>query len=171
MHFPLLSCSLRHNDLGPEAGKEIAKALTTNTTVQNIKYVRSLMKTSFYNCQPRWLIKMDSILLSCAFSPSFLQSFGQQARSRSRKGDCQGPGNQHHGAEHQVRSSSAEFIISLLSSEVVDKNGFLFADLCIFSFLFAVFTTTISVQKQERRLPRPWQPTPRCRTSSTFVLC
>jgi hypothetical protein len=47
VHFLLLSCSLEGNNLGPEAGKEIAKALTTNTTVQTIKYVRPLMKTSF----------------------------------------------------------------------------------------------------------------------------
>ena len=162
---------------------------------------------------------MDFILLTFAFSPSFLQPLREQTRSRSRKGDCQGPGNQHHRADHQVRSSSVETIILLLSSEVVDKNGFHFADLrifspvscslrynnlgpeagkeiakalatnttvqtieyvrpllnssfyfyhprwlikmdfilltCVFSVFFAVLTATTSVQKQERRLPRP----------------
>ena len=47
MHFLPCFCSLAYNKLGDDAGKEIAKALTINTTVQKIKYVRSLMKTSF----------------------------------------------------------------------------------------------------------------------------
>jgi len=97
---------------------------------------------------------MDFILLTFAFSLSFLQSCGQRPRSRSRKGDCQGPGNQHHGAEHQVRSSSAEFIISLLSSEVDDKNRFHFANLRIFSFFSPSF-----LQSSEQR------PRSRCRSS------
>ena len=34
-------CSLRNNDLGPDGGKEFAKALVTNTTVQNINLERN----------------------------------------------------------------------------------------------------------------------------------
>jgi hypothetical protein len=45
VHFLPRFCSLAGNNLGPEAGKEIAKALTTNTTVEKIEYVRPLMKT------------------------------------------------------------------------------------------------------------------------------
>jgi hypothetical protein len=47
VHFLPRFCSLGLNKLGPEAGKEIAKALATNSTVQKIEYVRPLMKTSF----------------------------------------------------------------------------------------------------------------------------
>ena len=47
-NFPFPLCSLEYNNLGPEAGKEIAKALATNTTVQNIKYVRPLLNSSFH---------------------------------------------------------------------------------------------------------------------------
>ena len=34
-----LFSSLDRNELGPEAGKALAEALKTNTTIQNIKYV------------------------------------------------------------------------------------------------------------------------------------
>ena len=36
MHFLLPFCSLGNNNLGSDAGKEIAKALATNSTVQKI---------------------------------------------------------------------------------------------------------------------------------------
>ena len=51
--FSLPFCSLEYNKLGPEGGKEIAKALATNITVQNIRYLRPLLKTSFYYYHPR----------------------------------------------------------------------------------------------------------------------
>ena len=39
--------SLRFNNLGPEGGKAIGKALETNKTVQTIKYARTcLVSTS-----------------------------------------------------------------------------------------------------------------------------
>jgi hypothetical protein len=45
VHFLPRFCSLSWNQLGPEAGKEIAKALAVNNSVQTIEYVRPLMKT------------------------------------------------------------------------------------------------------------------------------
>jgi hypothetical protein len=51
MIFILLTCafsprssSLGYNKLGPDAGKEIAKALAVNNSVQKIEYVRPLWK-------------------------------------------------------------------------------------------------------------------------------
>ena len=113
MPFLLPFCSLYGNDLG------------------------SSVENSVHYCQPRLLTIMNFMFANLCISPPFLQPLQQQPRSRSRKGDCQGPGNQQHRAEHQVRSmhrsSSAENIILLLSTEVIDKNDFHFADLRIFS--------------------------------------